>query len=114
MCPEKGVVAAIRIARRAQIPLRIAAKMSETAEQLYFDQHVRPLLGGDIEHIGEIGGTDKTTLLGGAACLLNPIAWPEPFGMVMVEALACETPVVATPMGAVPEIVDHGHTGFVC
>ena len=114
MCPEKGVDTAIRVARRARIPLRIAAKMSEPAEQLYFDQRVRPLLGGDIEYIGEIGGTDKTALLSGATCLLNPIAWPEPFGMVMVEALASGTPVVATPMGAVPEIVDHGQTGFVC
>lgn len=114
MCPEKGVDTAIRVARRAGIPLRIAAKMSEPAEKLYFDQRVRPLLGADIEYVGEIGGTDKTALLGGATCLLNPIAWPEPFGMVMVEALACGTPVVATPMGAVPEIVDHGHTGFVC
>jgi glycosyltransferase involved in cell wall biosynthesis len=114
MCPEKGVDAAIRVARQAQIPLRIAAKMSEAAEQLYFDKYVRPLLGADVEYIGEIGGTDKTALLGGATCLLNPIAWPEPFGMVMVEALACGTPVVATPMGAVPEIVDHGRTGFIC
>ncbi len=114
MCPEKGVDAAIRVARRAGMPLRIAAKMSEAAEQLYFEQRVRPLLGGDIEYIGEVGGADKTNLLGGATCLLNPISWPEPFGMVMVEALACGTPVVATPMGAVPEIVDHGVTGFVC
>jgi glycosyltransferase involved in cell wall biosynthesis len=114
MCPEKGVDAAIRVARQAGMPLRIAAKMSEAAEQLYFEQRVRPLLGGDIEYIGEVGGADKTNLLGGATCLLNPIAWPEPFGMVMVEALGCGTPVVATPMGAVPEIVDHGVTGFVC
>jgi glycosyltransferase involved in cell wall biosynthesis len=114
MCPEKGVDAAIRVARRAGMPLRIAAKMSEAAEQLYFEQRVRPLLGGDIEYIGEVGGADKTNLLGGAICLLNPISWPEPFGMVMVEALACGTPVVATPMGAVPEIVDHGVTGFIC
>ena len=114
MCREKGVDAAIRVARRAGVPLRIAAKMSEAAEQLYFDQHVRPLLGDDIEYIGEVGGSDKTALLGGATCLLNPIAWPEPFGMVMVEALACGTPVVATPMGSVPEIVEHGRTGFVC
>jgi glycosyltransferase involved in cell wall biosynthesis len=114
MCPEKGVDTAIRVARQAGIPLRIAAKMSEAAEQLYFDQRVRPLLGGNIEYVGEVGGADKTDLLGAATCLLNPIAWPEPFGMVMVEALACGTPVVATPMGAVPEIVDHGRTGFVC
>ena len=114
MCAEKGVDAAVRVARRAGVPLRIAAKMSEPAEQLYFDRHVRPLLGGDIEYVGEVGGAEKLTLLGNARCLLNPIAWPEPFGMVMVEALACGTPVVATPMGAVPEIVDDGVTGFVC
>ena len=114
MCPEKGVDAAIRVARQAGMPLRIAAKMSEAAEQLYFEHHVRPLLGGNIEYVGEVGGADKMDLLGNATCLLNPIAWPEPFGMVMVEALACGTPVVATPMGAVPEIVEHGVTGFVC
>jgi glycosyltransferase involved in cell wall biosynthesis len=114
MCPEKGIPMAIRVARRARIPLLIAAKMSEPAEVLYFEQHVKPLLGGEIEYIGEVGGADKTALLGGAVCLLNPIDWPEPFGMVMVEALACGTPVVATPMGAAPEIVEPGKTGFVC
>jgi glycosyltransferase involved in cell wall biosynthesis len=114
MCPEKGIDVAIGAARRAGTPLRIAAKMSEAAEQLYFDREIRPLLGGDIDFIGEVGYQDKLTLLGEAACLLNPIAWPEPFGMVMVEALACGTPVVATPMGAAPEIIDHGVTGFIC
>ncbi len=114
MCPEKGVDAAIRVARLAGVPLRIVAKMSEAAEQLYFDRKVKPLLGGDIEYVGELGGEDKLALVGNALCLLNPIAWPEPFGMVMVEALACGTPVVATPMGAVPEIVDHGVTGYIC
>lgn len=113
MCPEKGIDAAIRIARRAGVPLRIAAKMSESAERDYFEAKVRPGLGGDIEFVGELDATDKIALLGGAICLLNPIAWPEPFGMVMVEALACGTPVVATPMGAAPEIVDDGVTGFV-
>jgi glycosyltransferase involved in cell wall biosynthesis len=93
--------------------LRIAAKMSEPAERFYFEQEVRPLLGDGIEYVGEVGRADKLALLGGATCLLNPIAWPEPFGMVMVEALACGTPVVATPLGAVPEIVDDGVTGFV-
>ena len=113
MCKEKGVDAAIRVARRAGIALRIAAKMAEPAERFYFEQEVRPLLGDGIEYVGEVGGADKLALLGSATCLLNPIAWPEPFGMVMVEALACGTPVVATPMGAVPEIVDNGVTGFV-
>ena len=114
MCPEKGIPMAIRAARRAGTPLLIAAKMSEPAELLYFEREVRPLLGGEIDYIGEVGGADKTALLGGAVCLLNPIDWPEPFGMVMVEALACGTPVVATPMGSAPEIVEHGKTGFVC
>ena len=114
VCPEKGIPTAIRAAREAAVPLLIAAKMSEPAEQLYFERCVRPLLGGDIEFVGEIGGAEKAALLGGAVCLLNPIDWPEPFGMVMVEALACGTPVVATPMGAAPEIVEHGVTGFVC
>ncbi|HVA76086.1 MAG TPA: glycosyltransferase family 4 protein [Acidimicrobiales bacterium] len=114
MCPEKGVPTAIRAARRAGIPLRIAAKMSEPAELLYFERHVKPLLGGEIDYVGEVGGADKAGLLGGAVCLLNPIDWPEPFGMVMIEALAYGTPVVATPMGAAPEIVKHGKTGFIC
>jgi glycosyltransferase involved in cell wall biosynthesis len=114
MCPEKGIPTAIRAARRAGIPLRIAAKMSEPAELLYFERQVEPLLGGEIDYIGEVTGTDKAALLRGAVCMLNPIDWPEPFGMVMVEALACGTPVVATPMGAAPEIVEHGRTGFVC
>ncbi len=114
MCPDKGIPAAIHAARSAGVPLLVAAKMSEPAELLYFQRHVEPLLGGDVEYVGEVGGADKTALLGGAMCLLNPIDWPEPFGMVMVEALACGTPVVTTPMGAAPEIVAHGRTGFVC
>jgi len=114
MSPEKGIPAAIRVSRRAGIPLRIAAKMSEPAELLYFKRCVKADLGGEIEFVGELGAADKANLLGNAVCLLNPIDWPEPFGMVMVEALACGTPVVATPMGAAPEIIEHGVTGFVC
>jgi len=113
MSPDKGVHTAIAIARAADVPMKIAAKMDEPAERTYFTERVKPLLGGDIEFIGEVGGSDKLSLLGGACCLLNPIAWPEPFGMVMIEALACGTPVIATPLGAVPEIVDDGATGFV-
>jgi glycosyltransferase involved in cell wall biosynthesis len=74
---------------------------------------VKPLLGDGVEYIGEVGGEDKTRLLGEALCLLNPIEWPEPFGMVMIESLACGTPVVVTPSGAAPEIVDDGVTGFI-
>lgn len=113
MSPDKGVHAAIRIAQAADVPLRIAAKMQEPAERAYFDAEVAPLLGDGVEFLGEVGGAAKLALLGGATCLLNPLAWSEPFGMVMIEALACGTPVVATPVGAVPEIVDDGITGFI-
>jgi glycosyltransferase involved in cell wall biosynthesis len=113
MVPEKGAHRAIAIARRAGLPLRIAAKMREPAEQAYFEEMVRPQLGGEIEYVGELGASDKLDLLGGATALLNPIDWPEPFGMVMLEALACGTPVVASRAGAAPEIVAHGTVGFL-
>ncbi|HET9444576.1 MAG TPA: glycosyltransferase family 4 protein [Acidimicrobiales bacterium] len=113
MCADKGVHTAIRVARAAGMPLRIAAKMREQAEHDYFTDMVKPLLGGDVEYLGEVGGAAKLDLLGGAACLLNPIAWAEPFGMVMIEAMACGTPVVGTPHGASPEIVDEALTGFL-
>jgi glycosyltransferase involved in cell wall biosynthesis len=113
MHPDKGVVSAIHIARAAGIPLKLAAKMREVAEVDYFRTCVEPLLGGDVEYVGELGQADKYELLGSATCLLNPIRWPEPFGMVMIEALACGTPVVVSPCGAAPEIVESGVTGFV-
>lgn len=113
MSPDKGVHTAIEVARRAGVPLRIAAKMREAPEREYFESRIRPELGGDVEYLGELGGTDKADLLAGATCLLNPIEWPEPFGMVMIEAMAHGTPVVVTPHGAAPEIVDHGVTGYV-
>lgn len=113
MSPDKGVADAARIARAAGVPLRIAAKMREPAERDYFAAAVRPLLGGGVDYIGEVAGADKLALLAGAICLLNPVRWREPFGMVMIEALACGTPVVATPCGAAPEIVEDGVTGFL-
>ena len=96
------------------MPLLIAAKMREPDERDYFDTAVRPLLGNGVEYIGEVGGTEKLDLLSGARALLNPIRWHEPFGMVMIEALACGTPVLAPRRGAAPEIVNHGITGFLC
>ena len=114
MAADKGVHTAVEIARRAGLPLRIAAKMREPAEHQYFEERVRPLLGGDVEYLGELGAEEKYDLLRSAVCLLNPIAWPEPFGMVMIEALACGTPVATTPWGSAPELVQDGRTGFVC
>jgi glycosyltransferase involved in cell wall biosynthesis len=113
MSPSKGVREAAVIAREAGVPLRIAAKMNDQSEREYFECAVSPLLGSDIEYLGELNTADKYELLGGAVALLNPIQWPEPFGLVMIEALATGTPVVATPSGAAPEIVEDGVTGFL-
>jgi glycosyltransferase involved in cell wall biosynthesis len=113
MTPAKGIREAILVAREAGVPLRIAAKMREPLERQYFDECVRPLLGGDVEYLGELNAEEKYRLLGGAFALLNPIQWPEPFGLVMIEALACGTPVIATGCGSAPEIIDDGDTGFV-
>jgi glycosyltransferase involved in cell wall biosynthesis len=113
MTPDKGAEQAIRVARRAGRHLLVAAKMREPAEHHYFEERVRPLLGGGVDFVGEVGGHEKVDLLAGASALLNPIRWDEPFGLVMIEALACGTPVVATARGAATEIVDPGVTGFL-
>ncbi|WP_294567334.1 glycosyltransferase family 4 protein [uncultured Arthrobacter sp.] len=113
MCAEKGVVEAIRTARAAGLPLKIAAKMREAVELQYFRDAVEPILGPNEEFLGEVADGDKYALLGDAIALLNPIQWPEPFGLVTIEALATGTPVVATPLGALPEILDPGVTGYL-
>jgi glycosyltransferase involved in cell wall biosynthesis len=111
--PEKGVDRAIEIASRAGIPLKIAAKV-DRADQEYFDSIIRPLLDNPlVEFIGEIGYPDKDEFLGNALALLFPINWPEPFGLVMIEAMACGTPVIAHPYGSVPEVIEEGRTGFL-
>jgi glycosyltransferase involved in cell wall biosynthesis len=111
--PEKAPDAAIRIAARAGIPLKIAAKVDD-ADREYFKSAVEPLLGqSDVEFIGEIGEGEKQEFLGNAAGLLFPIAWREPFGLVMIEAMACGTPVVAFDNGSVPEVLENGVTGFI-
>lgn len=112
--PDKGIPQAIAAARDAGLPLRIAAKCREPEERDYFREVVEPLLGGDVEWLGEVDHAEKLRLLAAARCLLFPIQWDEPFGMVMVEALTCGTPVVALRRGSVPEVVAHGETGFVC
>ena len=113
MDPAKGAVEALTIARSAGVPLRLAAKMRTEGEHSYFDSEVRPLLTREHEYIGEVDGAEKYRLLGGALALLNPIQWAEPFGLAMIEALATGTPVVGTPRGSAPEIVQPGITGFL-
>lgn len=111
--PEKGVDTAIEIARRAGMSLKIAAKV-DARDRRYYDEVVRPLLKTPgVEYIGEVGAREKDVLLGGARALLFPIDWPEPFGLVMIEALACGTPVIGYRRGSVPEIIEHGKTGFI-
>ena len=113
MSPDKGVHVAIDIARRADVPLVIAAKMREANEREYYDAMVRPLLGPDVEYVGEVNRTEQAALHARATCLINPLRWNEPFGLVAIEALAAGVPVVATPRGAMPEIVVDGTTGFL-
>jgi len=110
---EKRVDRAIRIACRTGLPLKIAAKV-DPADVTYFNESIRPLLKAPgVELIGEIGDHEKSAFLGGALATLFPIDWPEPFGLVMIESLACGTPVIAFKGGSVMEILDHGSTGFV-
>jgi glycosyltransferase involved in cell wall biosynthesis len=111
--PEKAPDAAIRIAARAGLPLKIAAKV-DRADADYFKSKIEPLLStGDVEFIGEIRENQKGEFLGNAAGLLFPIAWREPFGLVMIEAMACGTPVIAVENGSVPEVLEDGVTGFI-
>ena len=113
MSPDKGAHRAIEVARRAGRPLTIAAKCHEPAEMEYFERYVEPHLGTEVEYVGEVGHAEKCRLLQQARALLVPIDWEEPFGLVMIEALACGTPVIALGRGSVPELVKHGETGFI-
>lgn len=111
--PEKGPERAIRLAIRAGMRLKIAAKVDQ-ADVAYFETVVKPLLDHPlIEFLGEIGDCDKPAFLGNALGLLFPIDWPEPFGLVMIEAMACGTPIVAWNRGSVPEVLEHGVSGFI-
>ncbi len=112
--PEKRPDRAIEIAARAGLPLKIAAKI-DNLDQAYWTDVIRPMIEANplVEFVGEIGDRQKSAFLGDALALLFPIDWPEPFGLVMIEAMACGTPVIAFPSGSVSEIVDEGETGFV-
>jgi glycosyltransferase involved in cell wall biosynthesis len=113
IAPEKAIDHAIRIAVRCNLPLKIAAKI-DNVDREYFERDIRPHLDlPNIDYIGEISDAEKSDFLGGATALLVPIDWPEPFGLVMIEAMACGTPVIAYGAGSVPEIVEDGVTGFI-
>jgi len=113
IAPEKGPDRAIRIARACGVPLKIAAKV-DRVDQAYFDSVIRPMLAdGGVELIGEINDAQKPEFLSGAMGLLMPIDWPEPFGLVMIEAMACGTPVIAFNRGSVPEIIEDGVSGYI-
>jgi glycosyltransferase involved in cell wall biosynthesis len=113
MGPEKGCHHAIAAARTSGLPLKIAAKCHDQAEWAYFRELVEPQLGGGIEYLGEVTHEEKVELLRNARVMLFPIDWEEPFGLVMIESLACGTPVVAMRRGSVPEVLEHGRTGII-
>ena len=111
--PEKRADRAVEVARRVGMPLRIGAKV-DPADQDYFEENIEPLLGHDhVEWVGEVSGEAKADLLRNATALLFPIDWAEPFGLVMIEAMACGTPVIAYRSGSVPEVIDDGTTGYI-
>ncbi len=110
---DKGAHRAIEVAKAAGLPLKLAGKMREPLEKEYFETHVRPNLGWGIEYLGEISHEEKVSLLQHARATLFPISWEEPFGLVMIESMACGTPVIATRWGAVAEVIEHGRDGLI-
>ena len=113
MSSDKGCHRAVEVAQAAGVPLKIAGKMREPAEREYFETYVAPHLGDGIEYLGETSHGKKVALLQNARATLFPIEWEEPFGLVMIESMACGTPVIATRWGAVPEVIEHGRSGIV-
>jgi glycosyltransferase involved in cell wall biosynthesis len=111
--PEKNVDSAIAIAVKCGLPLKIAAKV-DRVDAAYFERDIRPLLDHPlVEFLGEVGDEEKNGLIGSALAFLHPADWPEPFGLTLIESMACGTPVIARCRGAIPEVVDHGITGFI-
>jgi glycosyltransferase involved in cell wall biosynthesis len=113
LSPDKGCHRAAEVADEAGLPLKIAGKMHDASERLYFETEVHPRLSEHVEYLGEVSHGEKVDLLQNARATLFPIQWEEPFGLVMIESMACGTPVIATRRGAVPEVVEHGRSGIV-
>ncbi|MGI8778547.1 MAG: glycosyltransferase family 4 protein [Acidimicrobiales bacterium] len=114
MGADKGPHRAIAVARMAGLPIKLAGKCREPWEHRFFDAEIAPLLGDDVEYMGEVDQSEKVDLLGGARATLFPIRWNEPFGLVMIESMACGTPVLAFNEGAAAEVVADGETGYLC
>jgi glycosyltransferase involved in cell wall biosynthesis len=113
IAPEKGVDRAIRIAQHCGVPLKVAAKV-DSVDRGYFEGQILPMIkSARVDYIGEINDSQKSEFLSGAVAVLVPIDWPEPFGLVMIEAMACGTPVIAFNRGSVPEVIEDGLTGFI-
>ena len=113
IAPEKGVDRAIRIAQHCGMPLKVAAKV-DNVDREYFEEQILPMIkSAKVDYIGEINDSQKSQFLSGAVALLVPIDWPEPFGLVMIEAMACGTPVIAFNRGSAPEVIEDGLTGFI-
>jgi glycosyltransferase involved in cell wall biosynthesis len=113
MSPDKGAHHAVQLARETGLPLILAGKMHDVEERQHFEANVEPFLGDGVEYVGEVSHDEKVDLLQRAMATVFPIQWPEPFGLVMVESMACGTPVLATRNGAVPEVIEQGRSGII-
>jgi glycosyltransferase involved in cell wall biosynthesis len=113
MSSDKGAHRAIAVAMQTGLPLKLAGKLNESREKEYFHEYVEPHLVDGIEYLGEVSHGEKVELLQNARATLFPIEWEEPFGLVMIESMACGTPVIATRWGAVPEVIEHGRSGII-
>jgi glycosyltransferase involved in cell wall biosynthesis len=112
-CEEKSPHYAIEVAKRLDLPLILAAKLEEGASKEYFEKHIKPHLSDKIRWVGEVDEEERNRLFSRALCSLHPVSWPEPFGLTLIESMACGTPVIAFDQGAIPEVIKHGKTGFV-
>lgn len=112
-CEEKGPHFAIEVAKRLNLPLILAAKLEEGASRMYFEKYIKPHLSDTIRWVGEVDENQRNILFSRALCSLHPVTWPEPFGLTLIESMACGTPVIAFNQGAIPEVIQQGRTGYI-